>query len=76
MYNWIQDFLKNRKFQVRINNTFSKKFNIENGTPQGSNISSLLFLIMFNDINFSNTKDHLSLFADDIDIWIYRNKKY
>ena len=34
MYNWIQDFLKNRKFQVRINNSFSKKYNIENGTPK------------------------------------------
>ena len=39
MYNWIQDFLKNRKFQVRINHTISKKYNFENGTPQGSSIS-------------------------------------
>ena len=39
MYNWIQDFLRNRKFQVRINETFSKTYNIENGTPQGSSIS-------------------------------------
>ena len=70
MYNWIQDFLKNRKFQVRINNSFSKKYDIENGTHQGSSISPLLFLIMINDINLSNTKVHLSLFADDIAIWI------
>ena len=70
MYNWIQDFLKNRKFQVRINNSFSKKYDIENGTPQGSSISPLLFLIMINDINLSNTNVHLSLFADDIAIWI------
>ena len=47
MFNWIQDFLRNKKFQVRTNETFSKKYNIENGTaPQGSSISPLLFLIM------------------------------
>ena len=67
---WIQDFLRNRKFQVRINETFSKTYNIENGTPQGSSISPLLFLIMINDIKLSNTNVHLSLFADDIAIWI------
>ena len=70
MYNWIADFLKNRKFQVRINETFSNKCNIENGTPQGSSISPLLFLIMINDINLSNRNVHLSLFADDIAIWV------
>ena len=53
MCNWIQDFLRNRKFQVRINETFSKTYNIENGTPQGSSISPLLFLIMINDIKLS-----------------------
>ena len=70
MYNWIKDFLKNRKFQVRINHTLSKKYNIENGTPQGSSISPWLFLIMINDIKLSNSKVHLSLFADDIAIWM------
>ena len=68
-YNWIQD-LKSRQFQVRINNPFSKKYNIENGTPQGSSISPLLFLIMINNIKLSNAKVQLSLFADDIAIWI------
>ena len=70
MYNWIQDFLKNRKFQVRINGTLSKKYTIENGTPQGSSLSPLLFLIMINDIKLSNSKVHISLFADDIAIWL------
>ena len=69
MFNWIQDFLKNRKIQVRINETFSKILNIENGTPQGSSISPWLFLIMINDIKLSNSKVHLSLFAEDIAIW-------
>ena len=70
MYNWIKDFLENRKFQVKINESFSKKYNIDNGTPQGSSISPLLFLIMINDIKLSNTNVHLSLFADDIAIWL------
>ena len=70
MYNWIQDFLKNRKFQVRINHTLSKKHKFENGTPQGSSISPCLFLIMINDIKLSNSKVDISLFADDIAVWM------
>ena len=70
MYNWIQDFLKNRKFQVRINHTLSKKYKLENGTPQESGICPWLFLIMINDTKLSNSKVYLSLFADDIAIWM------
>ena len=46
MFNWIQDIFKNRKLRVKLNETFSKIYDIEIGTPQGRSISPLLFLIM------------------------------
>ena len=48
----------------------SKTVEVENGTPQGSVISPVLFNIMINDI-FSNVGGGLglSLFADDGAIW-------
>jgi hypothetical protein len=73
MYNWIQDFLKNRKFQVKLNNTFSNTHTLENGTPQGSCISPLLFIIMVNDLKLTNKYIQISIFADDIAIWIVGN---
>ena len=70
MFNWISDFLKERTIQVRVGGICSKVVLIENGTPQGSVISPVLFNIMINDI-FSNIGEGfgLSLFADDGAIW-------
>ena len=70
MFNWVQDFLKGRTIQVRVGGVRSKVVEIENGTPQGSVISPILFNIMINDI-FANIGGGfgLSLFADDGAIW-------
>ena len=48
----------------------SKRIVVENGTPQGSVVSPLLFNIMINDI-FSNVQPGIgrSLFADDSSLW-------
>jgi ribonuclease HI len=70
MYNWIRNFLNNRKFQVKINSKFSKLYDLQNGTPQGSCISPILFIIMINDLNINTPNVQISIFADDIAIWI------
>src|SRR6218665_1758613 len=63
--NFITNFLSNRTFQVKVGTEFSNKFPQENGTPQGSVISPLLFLIMINDIPSGPDGVDMSLFADD-----------
>ena len=69
MLNWIRNFLKDRICQVKIGDTLSNTFCSENGTPQGSAISPLLFLIMINDFPKLSSFTSDSFFADDSTIW-------
>lgn len=70
MFNWVMNFLNNRRIQVKIGIEISRRCVVENGTPQGSVISPLLFNIMINDV-FSNVQPGIgkSLFADDGSLW-------
>ncbi|KAL2088359.1 hypothetical protein ACEWY4_015258 [Coilia grayii] len=70
IFNWVLDVLSIRSIQVRIGKVFSGCYVVENGTPQGSVISPLLFNIMIKDI-FSNLRPDIgqSLFADDGGLW-------
>ncbi|CAJ1057143.1 RNA-directed DNA polymerase from mobile element jockey [Xyrichtys novacula] len=70
VFNWVKDFLNDRKIQVRIGTEISSKYEVRNGTPQGSVVSPLLFLIMINDV-FSEVPADIgsSLFADDGALW-------
>ncbi len=50
LLNWIRDFLRSRSIQVRAGGSFSDFVTVNNGTPQGSVISPVLFNIKINDM--------------------------
>ena len=66
---FVADFLTNRTIRVRVGSSVSNPYPLQNGTPQGSVISPLLFLIMINDIDTPENNVQLSLFADDSAAW-------
>jgi ribonuclease HI len=66
---FVKNFLSNRFIRVRINNFLSKTISVENGLPQGSVLSVILFLIAINDVLTVIDKPVKSyLFADDLTI--------
>ena len=64
-YDWINDYLSNRKQFVQYNNSHSNLGDILSGVPQGSILGPLLFLLYVNDIH--DVSDILSCiqYADD-----------
>lgn len=78
MFNWIMNFLCNRPVQVRVGSELSEKLEAENGTPQGSVISPVLFNILVNGMLSKMGKQFgFSLFADYAAIWMqWRNLSY
>ena len=68
---FIKDFLSDRNFQVKINQTLSDSFSQEAGVPQGSILSPILFNVKLNNIVKSvRTNANTSLFVDDFAIYI------
>ena len=50
MYNWISQYLNNRKARVYVNGSYSRKKTMKEGVPQGGVLSPTLFLVFINDI--------------------------
>ena len=62
---WIKSYLNNRKQVVTVSGQISTTQEINIGTPQGSRLSPLLFLILTADMELWTDKSMLSNFADD-----------
>ena len=63
---FIQNFLAERSFQVRVGSCFSDVHKQDLGVPQGSILSPLLFCVKINEIVKSVQKDtECALFVDD-----------
>ena len=68
-FNWFQSCLTNRKQYVEVNGASSDVLDVMCGTPQGSVLGPLLFLIFINDLPAVCKKLKSYLFADDTNIY-------
>ena len=64
IFNWIKNFLNNRKQRVKVNGIFSNWQDILSGIPQGSVLGPILFVIYINDLP-DLVDSFIHLFADD-----------
>ena len=71
---WFTSYLSNRKMRVKYcgegENTYSNWKNVTHGTPQGSCLGPLLFLIFCNDLHRNLTYLSCIQFADDTTLYI------
>ena len=68
---YIAEFLKTRKFKVKVGNGISNEHEQENGVPQGAVLSVLLFALKMNNVTRcfpSNERFMYSLYVDDLQI--------
>lgn len=67
---WIQNFLRDRTYQVHIGNEFSSVRNTSSGVPQGGVLSPLLFLIYSHELPSLLSRYDVSctMYADDIKV--------
>lgn len=68
---FISNFLSNRVFRILLGNYRSEIFELDNGVPQGSILSVILFLVHINSIKNINfpASVKVMLYADDIIIF-------
>ncbi|CAF1446819.1 unnamed protein product, partial [Rotaria sordida] len=71
---YILSFLDNRTASIEIENSLSKSILLKSGTPQGSPLSPLLYIIYTSD-SMNNVHQHTQhgLFADDTALWTTSN---
>lgn len=74
MFNYIINFLKPRQFKVSNNSINSDVFTTDIGVPQGSPLSSTLFLISFqhilDELRLIHYDIEISAYADDLFIYL------
>ena len=61
---WFSSFLSDRSIAIRVDGYLSKPHYINSGVPQGSVISSVLFILFINDL-LSSTFSSIFSFAND-----------
>ena len=61
---WISSFLSDRSIAIRVDGYLSNPHSINSGIPQGSVISTVLFILFINDL-LSSTSSSIFSYADD-----------
>ena len=63
---WLSSYLTDRTQKTKVNDVLSDKKSISAGVPQGSTLSSLLFILFINDVfQFNSINVEIFLYADD-----------
>lgn len=62
-------FLKNWRFRVRVNSSYSEWFTSTSGVPQGSILGPLLFCMVVDDFSVLNRNFSILKYADDLSIF-------
>ena len=70
---WFENYLKNRKQFVTLNNIKSQKQLVRTGVPQGSVLGPLLFILYANDISANVNVASCNLYADDAIMYVCGN---
>ena len=71
MGHFLNNFIKERFFRVRVGNSHSERLEQVSGTPQGSILSVTMFGVLVNDICSVLPRNiERSLFVDDFAIWV------
>ena len=73
--NWFKSYLTNRSRYCSIDGQVSDIMEIECGTPQGSYLGSLLFIIHLNDFEHCLEHSRANKYADDTEITISSNNQ-
>jgi len=69
---WVADFLRNRQQCTRDKNLLSAFLSINNGTPQGTKLACLLFIVLIDKVlkdfyeNCKNESNTMKAFVDDM----------
>ena len=70
MVSWIRGFLTDRRARVRLDGVNGSSMKLQQGVPQRSVLSPLLFLFYINGIRDAAPEGtFISMYADDIAVW-------
>nr|CAD2178902.1 unnamed protein product [Meloidogyne enterolobii] len=74
---FLENFLTNRSFRVKIDDKLSENKSTHSGVPHGSVLGPLLFLIFINDLpNYISENVGIKMYADDVKLYkIHKNDK-